>query len=114
MEATVRQLWAFTALAVRFLAGAGVRQFPGIGTAYPFLDAPHAVAQRAAPECRVVYADIDPLVTAHGRTLLTSWPPGSSDCIDADLNDPDRLLSAAANCTRRSRRTTLPARLPTA
>jgi hypothetical protein len=96
MAGTVGRLRAYTSRAVRFLAGqAGVRQFLGIGAGLPFAGPVHQVAQRAAPECRVVYADNDPLVVAYGRALLTSRPPGSSDCIDADLNDPARLLSAA-------------------
>jgi hypothetical protein len=96
MAGTVRRLRAYASRAVRFLAGqAGVRQFLDIGVGLPFADPVHQVAQRAAPECRVVYADNDPLVVAYGRALLTSRPPGSSDCIDADLNDPAGLLSAA-------------------
>jgi hypothetical protein len=96
MAGTVRRLRAYTSRAVRFLAGqAGIRQFLDIGVGLPFADPVHQVAQRAAPQCRVVYADSDPLVVAYGRALLTSRPPGSSDCIDADLNDPARLLSAA-------------------
>jgi S-adenosyl methyltransferase len=96
MAGTAGRLRAYTSAAVRFLAGqAGVRQFLDIGAGLPFDGPVHQVAQRAAPGCRVVYADNDPLVVAFGRALLTSRPPGSSGCIDADLNDPAGLLSAA-------------------
>jgi hypothetical protein len=37
----------------------------------------------------------DPLVLAHARALLGSSAEGSTDYIDADLNDPDALLRVA-------------------
>jgi hypothetical protein len=96
MAGTVRRLRAFTARAVRFLAGeAGVRQFLDVGAGLPFDEPVHEVAQGAAPACRIVYADNDPLVVTFGQALLTSAPPGRSDTIDADLNDPASLLAAA-------------------
>jgi len=96
MAGTVRRLRAFTWHAVRFLAGeAGVRQFLDIGVGLPPSYPVHQVAQDVAPECRVVYADNDPLAVASGQALLTSRPPGSSGCVNADLNDPGRLLAAA-------------------
>jgi hypothetical protein len=86
----------FIARVVRFLAGeAGVRQFLDIGTGLPSHDNTHEIAQRAAPDARIVYADNDPLVLAHARALLTSSTEGSTDYIDADLNDPDALLRIA-------------------
>jgi hypothetical protein len=57
---------------------AGVRQFLDIGTGLPTEDNTHEVAQRIAPECRVVYADNDPLVLAHARALLTGTLPGTT------------------------------------
>jgi hypothetical protein len=87
----------FLARAVRFLAGeAGVRQFIDVGTGLPAADNTHEVAQRVAPECRVVYVDNDPLVLAHARALLTSTPQGSCDYVDADMRDPAAILAAAA------------------
>ena len=75
--------------AVRYLAGAGIRQFLDIGTGLPTADNTHEVAQRVAPESRIVYVDNDPLVLAHARALLTSTPEGATDYIDADMHDPD-------------------------
>jgi O-methyltransferase involved in polyketide biosynthesis len=87
----------FLTRAVRYLAGeAQVRQFLDIGTGLPTANNTHQVAQRVAPECRIVYVDNDPLVLAHARALLTSTPQGVTDYIDADLRDPDKILEAAA------------------
>src|SRR5436305_3152956 len=86
---------AFLGRAVRYLAGeAGIRQFLDIGTGLPTLDNTHEVAQRVAPESRIVYVDNDPLVLAHARALLTSTPEGATDYIDADLRDPPTILTA--------------------
>lgn len=50
---------AFLSRAVRFLATeAGLRQFLGIGAGLPTADNTHEVAQRAAPESRIVYVDV--------------------------------------------------------
>ena len=52
--------------------GHGVRQFLDIGTGLPTADNTHDVAQRAAPESKIVYVDHDPIVLSHARALLTS------------------------------------------
>jgi hypothetical protein len=86
----------FIARAVRYLAGeAGIRQFLDIGTGLPSQDNTHEIAQRVAPESRIVYVDNDPLVLAHARALLTSNPEGSTDYIAGDLNDPDTIVRIA-------------------
>lgn len=88
----------FLGRAVRYLVGeAGIRQFLDIGTGLPTQDNTHEVAQRMAPEARIVYVDNDPLVLVHARALLSSSPEGATDYIDADLHDPDTILRAAAN-----------------
>lgn len=82
---------------VRFLADeAGIRQFLDIGTGLPTMDNTHEVAQRIAPEARVVYVDNDPLVLVHARALLTSSPEGATDYIEADVRDPEPILAQAA------------------
>jgi S-adenosyl methyltransferase len=87
----------FLTRAVRYLAAqAQVRQFLDIGTGLPTADNTHQVAQRLAPESRIVYVDNDPLVLVHARALLTSTPEGATDYVDADLGDPDKILEAAA------------------
>jgi hypothetical protein len=87
----------FLARAVRFLAGeAGIRQFLDIGTGLPTASNTHQVAQSVAPDCRIVYVDNDPLVLVHARALLTSTPQGTTDYIEADLRDPEKILRGAA------------------
>src|SRR5512142_1560819 len=56
---------AFLGRVIRYLVGAGVRQFLDVGTGLPTADNTHEVAQRAAPESRIVYVDNDPLVLTH-------------------------------------------------
>ncbi|MFJ2768566.1 SAM-dependent methyltransferase [Streptomyces sp. NPDC087300] len=75
---------------------AGIRQFLDIGTGLPTVDNTHEVAQRLAPEARIVYVDHDPMVLAHARALLTSTPQGATAYVDANLAEPDRILAAAA------------------
>ncbi|WP_040796124.1 SAM-dependent methyltransferase [Nocardia higoensis] len=82
---------------VRWLAAeAGVRQFLDIGTGLPTMQNTHEVAQAAAPDAKVVYADNDPLVLAHARALLVnSTPEGTTTYAEADFNDPGPLIDAA-------------------
>jgi O-methyltransferase involved in polyketide biosynthesis len=86
----------FLARAVRFLAAQGIRQFLDVGTGLPTVDNTHEVAQRAAPESKIVYVDNDPLVLVHARALLTSTSEGRCDYIDADVLDPRSILAQAA------------------
>src|SRR5689334_25360677 len=89
---------AFLGRAIRYLADEeGIRQFLDIGTGLPTADNTHQVAQRVAPEARIVYADNDPMVLAHARALLTSTPDGVTDYIDADARNTAQILEAAAN-----------------
>jgi S-adenosyl methyltransferase len=74
----------------------GIRQFLDIGTGLPVADNTHYVAQRVAPESRIVYADHDPVVLSHAQALLTSSPEGQTDYIQADLRDVGAILAGAA------------------
>jgi O-methyltransferase involved in polyketide biosynthesis len=88
---------AFLVREVSYLAGeAGIRQFLDIGTGLPTASNTHEVAQRVAPDSRIVYVDNDPVVLVHARALLTSTPEGATDYIDADLREPDKILREAA------------------
>ena len=63
---SVRAQRAFLGRVVHYLvAEAGIRQFLDIGTGLPAASNTHEVAQRAAPESRVVYVDNDPIVLLH-------------------------------------------------
>src|SRR6266545_1901909 len=65
---------AFLVRMVTYLAReAGIRQFLDIGTGLPTANNTHEVAQRVAPEARIVYVDNDP-----------------------DLREPDKILQGAA------------------
>jgi hypothetical protein len=87
----------FLGRAVRHLvAETGIRQFLDIGTGLPSADNTHEVAQRIAPEARIVYVDNDPLVLAHARALLTSTPEGRTDYLDEDLRNADAILEHAS------------------
>ena len=77
-------------------ADRGIRQFLDVGTGLPTASNTHEVAQRAAPQSRVVYVDNDPIVLAHARALLTSDPRGATAYIDADARDTGTDLTAAA------------------
>ncbi|MFY1691281.1 SAM-dependent methyltransferase [Plantactinospora sp. WMMB782] len=94
-----RQSRRFLIRAVHHLATeAGVRNFLDIGTGLPTLENTHQVAQRAAPESRIVYVDNDPLVLTHARALLSNTTPeGVTDYVDADLHDPDQIIADARN-----------------
>jgi len=93
----VRANRAFLGRATRYLAAeAGIRQFLDIGTGIPTADNTHEVAQRAAPDSRVVYVDNDPIVLLHAQALLRSSPQGATDYLQADLRDPGMILDRAA------------------
>ncbi|GAA2661420.1 SAM-dependent methyltransferase [Paractinoplanes durhamensis] len=87
---------AFLQRAVRYLAAdAGIRQFLDIGTGLPTADNTHEVAQRVAPDARIVYVDNDPMVMAHARALLTSTDEGETRYLEEDLRNPEKILAEA-------------------
>ncbi|WP_067821174.1 SAM-dependent methyltransferase [Actinomadura kijaniata] len=87
----------FMQRAVTYLArDAGMRQFLDIGTGLPSAGNVHEIVQEIAPEARVVYVDNDPVVLVHARALLTGVRPDSLAYIDADLRDPDKIMSDPA------------------
>ncbi|MFI6033234.1 SAM-dependent methyltransferase [Streptomyces sp. NPDC051315] len=99
---------AFLRRTITYLvAEAGIRQFLDVGTGLPTADNTHEVAQRIAPESRIVYVDNDPMVLAHARALLYSSPEGATAYVDADVHDTDRILAAAAETLDLTRPTAL-------
>lgn len=81
--------------AVRHLVEeAGIRQFIDFGSGLPTADNVHQVAQRHAPESRVVYVDNDPVVLAYGRALLDE--NDRTTVIQADIREPREILDAPA------------------
>ncbi len=85
----------FLVTTVTDLATAGIRQFLDIGTGLPTADNTHEVAQRVAPESRIVYVDHDPVVISHARALLTSSAEGMTDYIQADLRNWPAISAGA-------------------
>ena len=93
---SVRANRAFLARSVRFLTvDRGIRQFLDIGAGLPTANNIHEVAQREAPDARIVYADNDPVVLTHARALLRSTPQGGLAYLDADMRYPDMILAEA-------------------
>ncbi|MFG2502953.1 SAM-dependent methyltransferase [Streptomyces sp. NPDC048441] len=85
-----RQNREFLFRVVRHLTEAGIRQFIDMGCGLPTDDNVHQVARRFAPDTRVVYVDIDPIVLAHGRALLAD--DSTTTVINGDMRDQDAVL----------------------
>jgi O-methyltransferase involved in polyketide biosynthesis len=97
MAQVARSVRLFLAAVVHYLAAdLGIRQFLDIGTGLPTANNTHQVAQRAAPESRIVYVDNDPIVLSHARALLSSAPTGRCAYVEADVRDVDKILTEAA------------------
>ena len=70
---------------------AGIRQFADIGSGIPTPPNLHEVAQREAPDARVLYVDHDPIVLAHSHALVAAAPPGTVAYAQADMHIGRRL-----------------------
>ncbi|WP_431906908.1 SAM-dependent methyltransferase [Micromonospora carbonacea] len=82
---------AFLRRAVQFLTEAGIRQFLDIGSGIPTVGNVHEIAQRIAPESRVVYVDVDPVAVAHSREILSGNDRAA--VLQEDLRHPERILA---------------------
>jgi hypothetical protein len=83
---------AFLYRAVRCLVGAGLRQFLDLGSGIPTAGNVHEIAQRAAPDARVVYVDADPVAVAHSRALLAG--NAGAAVVQSDIRDPGRIMGS--------------------
>jgi S-adenosyl methyltransferase len=93
----VRQNRVFLRQAVSYLAGpAGVRQFLDLGAGLPTQQNVHEVAHATAPNARVVYVDVDPVVCVHGRALLSGTEGVAM--VEADLREPGQVLADPKVC----------------
>ncbi|MFG3721340.1 SAM-dependent methyltransferase [Streptomyces massasporeus] len=72
----------------------GIRQFIDMGSGLPTADNVHQVAQRHAPESRVVYVDIDDQVLVHGRALLED--NDRTRVVAVDVRNPEAIRSHPA------------------
>jgi hypothetical protein len=85
----------FVIRSTRFLArDAGIRQFLDIGTGIPTPPNLHEVAQAEAPDCRVVYTDNRIIVLRYAQALLHSTPEGRTAFLQADVTEPETILTA--------------------
>ena len=84
----------FLRRAVEFLVASGVRKFLDLGSGIPTVGNVHEVAQRAAPDARVVYVDNDPVAVEHSRAILAG--DERTTTVQADLRDPDSVLADPA------------------
>jgi len=75
---------------VDYMVGQGVRQFLDLGSGLPNMANTHQIAHRTAPEARIVYVDIDPLVSAHAAALMAG---PNVVTLRADLREPGQVLS---------------------
>ncbi|MFJ6213241.1 SAM-dependent methyltransferase [Streptomyces sp. NPDC092296] len=91
---TARVNRAFMHRSTRSLARQGLRQFLDIGTGIPTSPNLHEVAQSVTPGARVVYTDNDPIVLAHAQALLRSHATGRTTYLEADVTDPESILTA--------------------
>jgi S-adenosyl methyltransferase len=106
---TARAERAFLVRAVRFLAGpAMILQYLDVGAGLPAGGNTHEIAQRIAPQSKIVYADNDPAVLLQakallGNPMLASTQDGTVCYTDADLRDVAAVLAAAGSALRLSR-----------
>lgn len=82
---------AFLHRAVRYLVDVGVRQFIDIGSGIPTLGNVHEIAQKAAPDARVAYVDIDPVAVAHSQSILAA--NDRATIIQEDLRHPQAIVA---------------------
>ncbi len=82
---------AFLRRAVAFLVQQGITQFLDIGSGIPTVGNSHEVAQRAAPDSRVVYVDSDPVAVRHSEAILRN--NSRATIIQADARHPDYILA---------------------
>ncbi len=81
---------AFLRRAVQFLVDSGIRQFLDVGSGIPTVGNVHEIAQRADPECRVVYVDKESVAVAHSELLLAGNDRAAA--IQADLRDVEKIF----------------------
>jgi hypothetical protein len=88
---------AFLARVVRLAVDEGVRQFVVTGSKLAGQPNVHDIAQALAPESRVVYLVLDPIMLAFAHTLRSSTAQGATAFVRAKLRDTDEILQRAAD-----------------
>jgi hypothetical protein len=91
VQDTARANRAFLGRAVAHLAASGIRQYLDLGSGVPTVGNVHEIAQRIAPDSRVVYVDIEPIAVAHSRHILRD--NANADVVHADLIQAQDVLA---------------------
>ena len=86
----LRENRSFLRRAVRFLVGAGVRQFLDLGSGIPTVGNVHEVVHRLSPGAKVVYVDVDPVAVAHSAAILAGDERAA--VIQADVRRTEEVL----------------------
>jgi SAM-dependent methyltransferase len=74
---------------VDYMLRQGVRQFLDLGSGLPNMANTHQIAHRTAPQARIVYVDVDPLVSSHAAALMAG---PNVVTLRADLREPEQVL----------------------
>jgi S-adenosyl methyltransferase len=74
---------------VDYMLSQGVRQFLDLGSGLPNMANTHQIVHRTAPDARIVYVDIDPLVSTYASALMADR---NVVTLRADLREPERVL----------------------
>ncbi len=83
---------SFHQRAARWVAEHGVRQFIDLGSGLPTGGNTHQIVLSVAPDARVVYVDIDPLVLGYSESLLAG--DAQVEAMVADIRDVDSVLGS--------------------
>jgi hypothetical protein len=81
---------SFLRRVVLFMVESGIHQFLDIGSGIPTVGNVHEIAQRANPECRIVYVDKEPVAVAHSELLLEGNDRAAA--FQANLRDVEDIL----------------------
>lgn len=92
VDETVWANRAFHQRSTIWLVQQGIRQFIDLGSGLPTQDNTHQVAQRHAPDARVVYVDWDQDAAALGAELVAGDP--NAEFVHADIRSVDTVLAA--------------------
>jgi len=71
------------------MLGQGIRQFLDLGSGFPNMANTHQIAHRTDPAARVVYVDLDPVVSTHSAALMAG---PNVVTLNADLREPQQVL----------------------
>ena len=74
---------------VDYMLAQGVRQFLDLGSGLPNMANTHQVAHRVAPAARIVYGDVDPMVSTHAAAQMAG---SNVITLRADLREPEQVL----------------------